>query len=194
MEDLTDDATRGSSTYAGDFSLNFNLDSSFQEPRFVRPKLDVNTSLLQAKPGKSPTQEEVDRFLYVSLYQSTFNNHTKVSPFKDLEKRLRAPGAEKKTSLYQDTYMPPRDNKNEIKLLDNKSNRTGFLRNDPPRKTEVATLMHLVKGSMTATSYNNDFKNTEAIVEKGQPPSFSSTDHALETRQIVAKAFKYRRY
>ncbi|KAJ3030193.1 UNVERIFIED_CONTAM: hypothetical protein HDU68_009834 [Siphonaria sp. JEL0065] len=33
------------STYAGEFGMEYNLDKSFQEPRFVRPKLDANANL-----------------------------------------------------------------------------------------------------------------------------------------------------
>ncbi|ORY48896.1 hypothetical protein BCR33DRAFT_714006 [Rhizoclosmatium globosum] len=87
------------STYAGEFGKDFDLHTSFQEPRFVRPKLDANANLekvrvmicvsylsqtrnthpvtTQMTNEKAPTQSEVDKFLYVSLYQDTFDPETK---------------------------------------------------------------------------------------------------------------------
>ncbi|KAI9327096.1 hypothetical protein BDR26DRAFT_876070 [Obelidium mucronatum] len=192
-EDLTSD-WKEKSTYAGEFGLTFNLDKSFQEPRFIRPKLDVNANLEKMTPEKAPTQAEVDRFLYISLYQDTYDPETKVSPFKDLEKRLRTPNKGKANSLYQDTYENPRNSKNEIKLLDNKSNRTGYLRPEPEAKSTVSTLLHLVKDPCTSTSYFHDYKTTHPMVEAGEGPSFAPASHPLQTREIVAKAFKYRRY
>ncbi|KAJ3240357.1 hypothetical protein HDU81_004025 [Chytriomyces hyalinus] len=183
-EDLTNTASH-STTYNGDYGVHhFNLDASFQEPRFVKPKFNANVIITDKKKTVSPTQAEVDKFLYMSLYQSAFDPTGKGSPFKHLEKKTRVPGKTKATSLYQDTYANPRDNRNEIKLLDNKSNRTGIVRQEPPPASEVSTLLHLVKGSCKETSYNHDFHNAEGIVESGEAPSFAS---------IVTKAFKYRR-
>ncbi|KAJ3297601.1 hypothetical protein HDU79_002775 [Rhizoclosmatium sp. JEL0117] len=183
------------STYAGEFGKDFDLHTSFQEPRFVRPKLDANANLEKMTNEKAPTQSEVDKFLYVSLYQDTFDPETKISPFKEIEKKARFPhGKSKATSLYQDTYEDPIHQTLETHLRDNKSNRTGYLGAEPEAKSRISTLLHLVKEPCTTTSYFHDYKTSHPMVEAGEGPSFAKTSHPLQTREIVAKAFKYRRY
>ncbi|KAJ3130673.1 hypothetical protein HK100_007733 [Physocladia obscura] len=193
MEDLTP-GWKEKTAYTGDFAFDFNLDSTFQEPRFVRPKMDASKYLEKMIVENAPKQSDVDKFLYVSLYQATYDSAgTKSSPFVGLEKKVRTPN-KSKTSLYQDSFENPRENKNELKLLDNRSNRTGNARAATPPQQAVSTLLHLVKDPAFSTSYVNDYITEHPSVEAGAGPSFPSTEHPMQTRQIVKKAFKYRRY
>ncbi|KAJ3329354.1 hypothetical protein HDU76_008073 [Blyttiomyces sp. JEL0837] len=182
------------STYVQDYNLTFQFESR-TEPRYVRPKLQPNAELVKHSSAPIPTQADVDKFLYVSLYQSSFQS----DPAKEsqtLSERAKNRSADNSvdTSLYQDTYVNPRSLPEEMRLLDNKSNRTGHYRVQPPRDiVGVSKLLHLVDES-PSTSYNKDFTHTIPIVEAGAPPCYAKTSHPLQTRQIVKKAFKYRRH
>ncbi|KAJ3205712.1 hypothetical protein HDU82_005022 [Entophlyctis luteolus] len=125
----------------------------------------------------------------VSTYDKEAAKASRFEPVKN-----NVPLKSKATSLYQDTYENPRMDSEELKLLDNKSNRTGNYHPEIPAQHNVSTLLHMVKEPAFATSYVHDFVTEQPIVEAKMGPSFASNNHPLQTRQIVKKAFKYRRY
>ncbi|KAI9329582.1 hypothetical protein DFJ73DRAFT_860472 [Zopfochytrium polystomum] len=183
-----------SSTYDFDYKLTFQLDSpSFKEPRFVMPKLPPNADLEKPATHSPPTQSEVDRFLYVSLYQASFN-HGVSGAHTGATVQPRGPES---TSLYQDSFSDPRHLSNEMRLLDNRSNRTPFSKKEHTlvnASKGVSKLLHLVDEPLPETSYKHDYLTEHAPVLAGAPPSLAPVTHPLETRTIVKKAFKYRRH
>ncbi|KAJ3099311.1 hypothetical protein HDU97_003285 [Phlyctochytrium planicorne] len=187
-EDLSGFPTEAS-TYEMDYSQKKHF-SGFGEPRYIRPKLEPNASLKQ-KPSDTrvPTQREIDKLLYVSLYQSSFNRaETSIG-----SKFEPAPTPSKSIpSLYQESYVNPTSVENERKVLeDNRGMRQTYMREASGKG--MASLMRLHNSPLPPTSYKSDFDSSQPIVEKGMPPSYSPVSHPLATRQIVAKAFKYRR-
>ncbi|KAJ3215179.1 hypothetical protein HDU67_000747 [Dinochytrium kinnereticum] len=120
-EDLSGSPTEPS-TYEMDFTSKKDF-PNVGEPRYIRPKLEPNASLKQPlfeklNSAKVPSQGDVDKFLYVSLYQSSFNKDKPSNvPSKIPHSAVHAAGTV--PSLYQDSYVNPLECVNERKLLDN---------------------------------------------------------------------------
>ncbi|KAI8849222.1 hypothetical protein BC829DRAFT_443210 [Chytridium lagenaria] len=188
-EDLTLFPTEPS-TYEVDYRQKGDF-PNVGEPRYIRPKLEPNASLKQLSNEAPTNPGAVDKFLYVSLYQSTFNNEQTSKNSMKLDHGSRAIGTI--PSLYQDSYVNPSTCVNERKLLDNNKGMRQTYKKEAAGKG-VSGLMHLIDAPLPITSYKTEFEASQAIVDKGAPPSFSSDSHPLATRQVVAKAYKYRRY
>ncbi|KAJ3333248.1 hypothetical protein HDU76_010068 [Blyttiomyces sp. JEL0837] len=190
--------TNISTTYAKDFSLSFH--SEPRTERYVRaPRMDFNDAetdkKVKVEVSNIPSRAEVDKFLYVSLYQASYQGTQSNGSYKYPGKSAQTIHKDTTASLYQDTYANPRLMTDEMKLLDNKSNRTGRYRDEyAKRNAGVSKLLHLVEEPFPTTSYNNDYKHSIPIVEAGAPPSYAEFSHPLQTRQIVKKAFKYRKH
>ncbi|KAJ3414493.1 hypothetical protein HDV05_006495 [Chytridiales sp. JEL 0842] len=192
-EDLCEEQ-EGGTTYSVDFGRRkSNLPEPPMTKRHVRPKLDANANLAQYEASKTPTQAEVDKFLYVSLYQATFD-HNNIANFKSMESKPTPPST-KITSLYQETYNDPRNLPDEMKLVESRVIKNKRIEYPHQRKlvNELSSIMKSDR-STYVTSYSLDYTSNQPMVEAGIGPSFAETTHPLQTREIVKKAFKYRRH
>ncbi|KAI9206245.1 uncharacterized protein BJ171DRAFT_612885 [Polychytrium aggregatum] len=203
------------STYQSEYIGDDTKTSYKTKPtvRVIRPKLDPDTVLLNlkridqivvsdhisknfkaldVKSDIKSCQDEIDKYMHESTYQSSFNDR---GIYKALLPKFPIEEKEPKftLSLYQNSYVHPRYINS--RLCSEEISPYGMTKSlylQPTAGMGVRDLLHTQQAS-DVTSYKSDFKLCPPI----ETPEVQVTDEQMRPRApttIVRKALKYRRY